>query len=70
MSGGKRELGINARAVVLAWTAAPPTGYDENSTVRVPIMTPAMYNGLALGDTGTYQGAAVEVVSLSPETVK
>jgi hypothetical protein len=69
MNGGTRELGINARSVTLAWTATPPTGYDANAVVRVPVMTPAFFQAISLGDTGTYLGAAIEVVSLKSEAI-
>lgn len=70
VSGGKRELGLIARKVRLAFTATPPTGYAEDSIVTIPILTPAVFNQIAVGTTGTYLGAAVEVVGTSPETSK
>ena len=68
VSGGRRELGLIARKVRLAFTAAPPAGYAEDSIVTIPILTPAVFNAIAVGQTGTYQGVAVEVVGTTPET--
>jgi hypothetical protein len=69
MNGSRREIGVNARSVSLSWTASPPTGYDANGVVRVPIMTPTFFDSITRGATGTYLGAAVEVVGKSPEAV-
>jgi hypothetical protein len=69
MSGSRRKYGVNARSVSLSWTADPPDGYEDGSTVRVPILTPAVFNGISRGDTGTYLDAAVEVVGKSNESI-
>lgn len=68
VSGGRRELGLIARKVRLAFTGAAPTGYAEDSIVSIPILTPTVYDGIAVGTTGTYLGAAVEVVGKTPES--
>jgi hypothetical protein len=71
VSQGKRTAGINARTVTFKFTGTLPTGYVENSRVRIPVLTPATYAAWAqTGKTGTYRGSAVEVTGFSPETVR
>jgi len=69
ISQGRRSAGVNMRYVTLGWTATPPTGYSGDP-VRIPVLTPATFTAWTLGETGTYQGAAVEVLSRVGETVK
>lgn len=68
-NGSRRGIGVNARRVRLRWTAAAPDGYDAAGTVTVPILAPALFNALNRQSTGTYLGAAVEVVGRTPEYV-
>lgn len=68
-SGGIRENGIRMRNVTLQWTAAPPDGYSGDD-VTIPVMQEATFAAWTLGQTGTYLGAAVEVVGRSPERVR
>lgn len=70
VSGGRRELGLIARRVRLAFTAGAPTDYAEDSIVSIPILTPAVFNAIAVGQTGTYLGLGVEVVGKTPESSK
>lgn len=69
ISQGRRTAGVNMRYVTLAWTATPPTGYSGDN-VRIPVLTPTTFAAWTLGETGTYLGAAVEVVGRVGETVK
>ena len=69
MNGGRRTIGINARAVYVSFDESPPTGYSENETIKLPIMTQAVWNGIAKGQTGTYLGGTVRVVGKVPEYV-
>lgn len=64
---GRRTLGMNARTVTLQFTGTPPDGYKENGITRVPILTESVFDGIVRGQTGTYNGATVEVVGTSPE---
>ena len=68
-SKGKREYGVGPRQVVLAWTGAPPTDYSGDN-VTVPVLTPGAFADYTIGATGTYLGAACEVVSRLPESVR
>lgn len=67
-SKGIREYGIGMRSVTLRWTGAPPTGYSGDD-VRIPVLMEATYIDWTLGATGTYLGAAVEVVGRNPERI-
>lgn len=63
------EYGLGARGVVLAWTGTPPTGYSGDP-VRVAVLTAAAFADYTIGATGTYLGAAVEVISRQSETAR
>lgn len=69
MSGGKRRFGINARAITGVWVGAAPDGYDPNGTIRIPILNPADYATLSLGETITYLGNDLQIVGRTPEAV-
>ena len=69
ISQGRRSAGVNMRYVTLKFTGTPPTGYSGDP-VRIPVLDPAVFAEWTLGRTGTYLGAAVEVVGRVGETVK
>lgn len=69
MGGGRRRFGINARFITAAWSGAAPTGYDADGVIRIPILTPASYNAIELGDTLTYLGGTLEVIGKTGEKV-
>lgn len=69
VSAGNRENGIKARSVTLLFTAAAPTGYSGDP-VTIPVMQESTFAAWTLGATGTYLGAAVEVIGRSPERVR
>lgn len=66
-NGSRRTLGMNARTVTVAFTAAPPEGYATNTTLTIPVLTPELWDSASKGTTGTYLSVAVEVVGKSPE---
>jgi hypothetical protein len=69
MSSSTRRLGVNARTVRLAWDGDPPDGYEANATLTVPILTPALFNTISRGTTGTYLGANVKVTGTTNEKI-
>jgi hypothetical protein len=69
MGGGRRRFGINARFITAVWDGAPPTGYDPNGVIRIPIVTPAAYNAINLGDSLSYLGGTLEVIGKTGEKV-
>jgi len=71
VSGSNREIGMKCRGVYIRWTSTVPAGYDdEKATLFIPIMTPAIYNGINPGTTGTYLTNPVEVIGKKPERVR
>lgn len=61
-----KQYGVGMRCVNLAWTGAPPTGYSTD-IVSVPIFQKSVYDGISIGDAGTYLGQPVEVISKKAE---
>jgi len=70
VGGSRRQYGILARTVRLAWTGAAPDGYDPNGIITLPILTLAAYTALAPGQAVTYQGTAAQVIGKSPERIR
>lgn len=70
VGGGNRQYGVKARSVTVRFTGALPDGYKAGQLYRVPILTPAVYNAINVGDTGTYLASPVEVVGKNPERVR
>lgn len=70
VSGSIRRVGVKARSISLRWQGAAPTGYDVNSVVRIPVLTPGVWNGLSEADTVSYLGQNATVVGKSPERVR
>lgn len=60
--GGNRRYSIKARAVSVRFTGAVPDDYAPNQLLRIPILTQSVYDGITVGDSGTYLGSAVQVV--------
>lgn len=65
---GNRQYGIGARCITIAWSAAPPTGY-EDELLQIPVLTPATFAAYAVGDTVTYLATAAEIVSKKNEVL-
>lgn len=70
VSKTKREYGLRPRMVVVEFSGAAPAGYEEGNLYRVPILQASTYNAINVGNTGTYLGSSVEVVSKLPEEVR
>lgn len=69
VSGGKRTTGLTPRKIRVRFTGTQPAGYKEGGVVAVPVLIPGHFNAYRrpLYQTGTYLGAAIEVVGSSPE---
>jgi len=69
VSGGKRTLGLTPRKIRIRFTGDPPAGYKEGSTLSVVVLIPGHWQTYRkpLYKTGTYLGAAIEVIGSSPE---
>ena len=61
-----KQYGVGMRCVNLAWTGTPPTGYSTD-IVSVPVFQKSVFDGYSIGDTGTYLGQPVEVISKKAE---
>lgn len=71
-SGSRRRRGaVNARKVGLLITASGANGYEEGSTVYVPVLVAANLASYLIpaNQTGTYNGATVRVIGSSPERI-
>lgn len=69
LAGSRRTFGVNARYISAEWNGAPPTGYDPNGVLRIPVLTPADYNGVELGDDLTYLGGTITVIGKTGEKI-
>ena len=69
VSGSRRSYGSHARTVTIKLTAAGASG-AIGSLVRLPILTPTVFSGLAYGQTGTYNTQACVVVGTTAEKLK
>lgn len=70
VGAGRRSLGVNARLVRLAWTAAAPAGYDANGIITLPWLQQDSFNALVPGAAGSYLGSAVELVGKTAESIR
>ena len=68
-SGRRRQFGVNARTVSIQFSGTPPTGYKAGQTIRLPILTPDVWNGIVKNQSGNYLGSAIRVVSKTPEYI-
>lgn len=69
-TGSRRSFGIVARRFAVKFTGTPPAGYASGTIIQLPILTPAVFNGANLGDTGSYLGSTVELVGKIAESVR
>lgn len=68
-NGGRRVLGVNARAVYVTFTATPPAGYKPDSILKIPILTKTAYDAKSRGSTFAYLGGTVTVTGKKPEYI-
>lgn len=57
----RRRKPFSARYVAVRFTGTLPDGYGANQTLKIPILTLALFNNLIDGTTGTYLGQAIRV---------
>jgi hypothetical protein len=70
MSGGRREIGVIARRVSVAWDdGGAPAGYEDGSSVSIPIMTPTLFDSISRGDAVSYNGGSGTVSGKTPEVI-
>jgi len=69
VSGSKRAYGIKARSVTLSRAVGTDDDYSGATVyARIPWMTPASWEALAVGSTEPYQGVDWVVASKSAES--
>lgn len=66
VSASKRTLGLSAATVGIKFSGTPPTGYAANQRINLPLLNNSI-RAVTKGATGTYLGASVVVVGVSPE---
>lgn len=68
VSGSRRIQGRNyCRLVRVSFDDDPPTGYAEFSTISLPLINTAITDAAReAGAVGTYLGAAVRVIGVTP----
>jgi len=71
VSRGKRSRGLNARTITVEFPipTTPPTGYLNNSPIRLAMLNPAL-SATPVGAVGTYLATPCRVVGTSPETAR
>lgn len=71
MGGGRRENGVNARYVSFQWDdGGAPANYLASGTGRLPILTPAVFNSINIGDAVVYAGGTGVVTGTIGESIK
>lgn len=68
VSKSRRGIGLVARIMRVRFTGEPPTDYQENGVITLPVVNPALMSA-PKGATGTYLGAAIVLVGMTPERV-
>lgn len=63
----RRQRGLRPRYVSVKFTGTLPEGYKEGTILRIPILTKQVFDGLNVGGTGNYLGAAVQIISKEDE---
>lgn len=71
VSGSLRQNGVNARRVRFRFSGEPPTGYKPSSVISLPILQQSVYETMTAtrGATGTYLGAAIQLVGGTKEKI-
>lgn len=63
----RRQRGLRPRYISIKFTGALPEGYAAGTIYKLPILTEAVYDGLAIGGTGTYLGSPVTIIGKEGE---
>ena len=70
-SGASRSgNGIHARGIVVRFTSGPPEGYSDEAKLFIPVFRLPTYRILKVGETGTYLGEPVIIISKRPEVMR
>lgn len=66
----RRQRGLRPRYVTVKFSDTVPDGYATGTALRIPILTPAVFDGLNVGGTGTYLGNPVVILGKEPERAR
>lgn len=66
---GRRALGLHPRYVTIKRDplGTPVPGYSENSTIRLVVLLPAVWDSVNIDDDVTYLGGSYKVISKTAE---
>lgn len=70
VSAGRRSFGVIPRKVTVKFGDNPPAGYLPRGRVSLPWLKSDGFTNISRGQTGTYLGVAIEVVSRTSEQVR
>lgn len=66
---GARAFGLRPRAVKVRWTGVAPVGFKASAVLSVVVFQTSVFNGISIGDAGTYLGSAIEVTGKRGESM-
>lgn len=66
---GARAYGLRPRKVTIGFTDDAPDGYRPYTSISIPVLQESVFNGLAIGDSVTYNGGTGVVKSKAGETI-
>ena len=70
VSGGRRQLGLNAELVRIKFRDTPPAGYKDDGVIALPLLDTPIRAAAVRGAEGAYLGQSIIVVGVSSETVR
>ena len=59
--GNRRRKPFSGRYVAVSFTGTVPTGYKAGQILKIPVLTPAVFDTITDDATGTYLGQAIKV---------
>lgn len=68
-SRGAREYGILPRKIRFEWDGGAPAGYSGSGGTIV-ILQESVFNGISVGQTGTYAGGSIRVTGKLQENLR
>ena len=67
VTGSRRGLGLFARYATVVFTGTPPDGYATGQSYKIVVPNPTVFDGITVGQTGTYLTVATQVISKTAE---
>lgn len=66
----RKSRGLRPRHVVCSWVSGRPSGYADDSIVRIVCLTETFYNAATVGRQINYLGGIVRVEEKEPERAR